>query len=180
MLVEVRNITKRFGGTTALSDVTIDIGPGTVHGLIGENGAGKSTLGKIIGGAIRPDSGQIIIDGVARSFHSPRDASRAGIALITQDLALVPHLSVQDNVLLGIEPTVAGMMSRRVTEAAYEEATRVARFELRPHAAVWQLSIADQQKVEILRAISRKAQLVVMDEPTSALTIDVTTHFHRI
>jgi ABC-type sugar transport system ATPase subunit len=180
MLVEVRDITKRFGGTTALSDVTIDIAPGSVHGLIGENGAGKSTLGKIIGGAIRPDGGQVIIDGVARSFHSPRDASRAGIALITQDLALVPHLSVQDNVLLGIEPTVAGLMSRRASEAAYEEATRVARFELPRHAPVWQLSIADQQKVEILRAISRKAQVVVMDEPTSSLTIDETANFHRI
>ena len=180
MQVAVRDVTKRFGRTAALSGVAVDFAPGSIHGLIGENGAGKSTLGKIIGGAIRPDRGEVVIDGRAMQFRSPHDASRQGIALLSQDLALVPQMTVRDNVLLGIEPTVAGLLSRRASVASYEEATKLARFTVQADSPVWELSIAEQQKVEILRAVSRNARVIVMDEPTSSLTIDETRKLHAI
>jgi len=180
MRVEVRDVTKRFGGTAAISHVTLKIAPGSIHGLIGENGAGKSTLAKIIGGALRPDSGEVIVDGRLRVYHSPRDASRDGIALLTQELALVPYLTVRDNVLLGIQPTVAGLLSKKASQTAFSEATRAAGFTLPPDALVADLSIAEQQKVEILRAMSRKAQVIVLDEPTSSLTQDQIAKLHRV
>lgn len=180
MLVEVRNLTKRFGRTIALSDVTMGVSEGTVHGIVGENGAGKSTLGRIIGGAARPDNGELLINGTARVFRSPHDASRAGVALVAQDLALVPALSVRDNVLLGIEPTARGLLSRRSSKSAYQASASVAGFSLAQDARVSDLNVADQQKVEILRAMSRNARIIVMDEPTSSLTRDESQRLHDI
>ena len=120
-LVEVRGISKHFGGVRALEDVSISFGRGTVHGLVGENGAGKSTLTKAIGGAHQPDDGEILVDGEPVRFSTPRDALEQGIALIAQEIALVPEATVEENVFLGAEPRRAGMVDRGALRRAYRE-----------------------------------------------------------
>jgi len=162
-------ISKRFGGVQALADVSLSIVRGTVHGLVGENGAGKSTLGKIISGVIQADEGQIVVDGHPVSFGSPREALTAGIAMIQQEIALVPKLSVLRNVLLGIESGRAGILDEPGTRRRFEELNARSGFALPADHIVSELSVADQKKVEILKAIARNAQLIVMDEPTAAL-----------
>jgi ABC-type sugar transport system ATPase subunit len=170
--VELRRISKRYGGARALDDVSVSIAAGEIHALVGENGAGKSTLGKIVAGAVVPDDGEIVVDGKPRSFRSPRDAIRHGIALIHQELALVPALSVLDNVFLGAELGPAGVVDRRDERERFREIASRIGFEHNPSVRVEQLRVADQQKVEILRALVRDARLIVMDEPTAALTRD--------
>jgi ABC-type sugar transport system ATPase subunit len=169
-LVEARGISKRFGGVRAVVDVSVAIAPGSVHGLVGENGAGKSTLSKIVGGAHTPDEGELLVDGQPVRFHSPRDALAAGIATIAQEIALVPARTVVDNVLLGIESNRAGVLRARDLRRRFEELNARTGFMLDPTSRVGLLRTAEQQKVEILRAIARDARLIVMDEPTAALT----------
>jgi ABC-type sugar transport system ATPase subunit len=171
-LVEARGISKRFGGVHALVDVSVAVEPGSVHGLVGENGAGKSTLAKIVGGAHAPDDGELLVDGQPVRFHSPRDALAAGIATIAQEIALVPARTVVDNVLLGIESNRAGILRARDLRRRFEELNERTGFMLDPTSRVGLLRTAEQQKVEILRAIAREARLIVMDEPTAALTRD--------
>ena len=112
---------KRYAGTKALDDVSLEISAGTVHALVGANGAGKSTLGKIVGGAIRPDDGQIEVDGRPVKYATPSDARADGIALIAQELALVPYLTVMENVFLGVEPRRRGFVLRRRMKQQYAE-----------------------------------------------------------
>jgi ABC-type sugar transport system ATPase subunit len=171
-LLELREICKRFGGVRAVVDADLEIATGEVHGLVGENGAGKSTLSKIIAGVHPPDAGEVLVDGEAVRFHSPRDALNAGIATIAQEIALVPRGTVEENVLLGIEPNQAGVVQRRALRRRLEELEARVAFGLAPEARVGSLRTADQQKVEIMRAIARDARLIVMDEPTAALTRD--------
>jgi rhamnose transport system ATP-binding protein len=171
-LLELRGISKRFGGVHAVVDASVSLYPATVHGLVGENGAGKSTLGKIIGGALAPDSGELLLDGKRARFHSPRAALGAGIALIAQEIALVPKATVEENVLLGIEPNSSGLLRRRAQRRIFREVNERTGFGLDPRVPVESLRVADQQKVEILRAIARQARLIVMDEPTAALSRD--------
>ena len=168
--VELRDVSKSFGGTRALEAVSLQVGRGTIHALVGENGAGKSTLGKIIAGALAPDSGQLLLGGQVVRFHSPREAIGRGVALIAQELSIVRALSVAENVFLGTEPRRAGFVRRRELRARYAELAGSAGFDLPGDAAAGQLRIADQQKVEILRALGRDAELIVMDEPTAALS----------
>src|SRR5579862_4705454 len=111
-LIEVVGIAKHFGGVQALKDVSVSIRSGSVHALVGENGAGKSTLGRVLAGAVRPDHGTLLISGEAARHHSPRDAIRAGVALIAQELELVPGLTVAQNIMLGHEPRTRGLVSR--------------------------------------------------------------------
>jgi simple sugar transport system ATP-binding protein/ribose transport system ATP-binding protein len=170
--VELRGISKRFGGVQALADVHLSIERGTVHGLVGENGAGKSTLGKIISGVIQPDEGQIVMDGQPVSFGSPREALTHGTAMIQQEIALVPRLNVLKNVLLGIESNRAGMLNEPLTRRRFDELNTRSGFALPADRMVAELSVADQKKVEILKAIARNARLIVMDEPTAALADD--------
>lgn len=169
---ELRGVSKRFGEVTALEDIDLAIERATIHGLVGENGAGKSTLGKIIAGVHRPDHGRLVVDGRAVSYRSARDALADGITLIAQEPTLVPHRSVQENVFLGIEKGIGGALSRRATGARYEQLVRETGIDLPPRLLARTLRVADQQKAEILRAIARNVSLVVMDEPTSALTRD--------
>jgi rhamnose transport system ATP-binding protein len=171
-LVEARSICKRFGGVQAVDDVTVEIARGAIHGLVGENGAGKSTLAKIIGGSHVRDSGEFLVDGRPVAFHSPRDALAAGIATIAQEIALVPARTVLENVFLGIEPRRLGVVRRRELHERFEAVAERTRFGLHPDSTVRRLRIADQQKVEIMRAIARDARLILMDEPTSTLTAD--------
>jgi ABC-type sugar transport system ATPase subunit len=168
--VELRDISKSFGGTRALEGVSLTIGRGRIHALVGEDGAGKSTLGKIIAGAHTADSGQLLLDGEPVRFRVPRDAISRGVILIAQELAIVPSLTVEQNVFLGVEPRQAGFQSRRELRRRYQELAASVGFELDAAANAGSLRTADQQKVEILRALSRNAQLIVMDEPTAALS----------
>jgi ABC-type sugar transport system ATPase subunit len=168
--VELRDISKSFGGTRALEGVSLTIGRGRIHALVGENGAGKSTLGKIIAGAHGPDAGQLLLDGEPVRFHSPRDAISRGVILIAQELAVVPSLTVEQNVFLGVEPRQAGFQHRRELRRKYRELAATVGFALDGAANAGSLRTADQQKVEILRALSRNAKLIVMDEPTAALS----------
>jgi simple sugar transport system ATP-binding protein/ribose transport system ATP-binding protein len=168
--VELRDISKSFGGTRALEGVSLAIGRGRIHALVGENGAGKSTLGKIIAGAHGPDEGQLLLDGALARFHSPRDAISRGVILIAQELAVVPSLTVEQNVFLGVEPRQAGFQNRRELRRKYRELAATVGFALDGAANAGSLRTADQQKVEILRALSRNAKLIVMDEPTAALS----------
>jgi ABC-type sugar transport system ATPase subunit len=178
--VELRDISKSFGGTRALEGVSLTIGRGSIHALVGENGAGKSTLGKIISGVHAPDSGQILLDGEPVRFHSPRDAISRGVILIAQELAVVPSLTVAQNVFLGVEPRQAGFQNRRELRRRYNELAASVGFELDGDANAGSLRTADQQKVEILRALCRNAQLIVMDEPTAALSRPDVEALHKV
>jgi rhamnose transport system ATP-binding protein len=168
--VELQDISKSFGATHALEGVSLAIGHGSIHALVGENGAGKSTLGKIIAGVYPPDHGQLLLAGEPVRFRSPRDAISRGVILIAQELATVPSLTVAENVFLGVEPRHAGFQKRRELRRRYIELAASVGFELDADANVGSLRTADQQKVEILRALCRNAQLIVMDEPTAALS----------
>ncbi len=172
--VELRGIGKRFAGVTALEGIDLGIERATIHGLVGENGAGKSTLGKIIAGAVQPSSGRLIVDGRDTIFRGPADAVADGIVSVQQEIALVPKRTVLENVFLGIEPTRLGFVERSATRDRYLQLQEESGFSIDPGAIVGTLRIADQQKVEVLRAVARDARLLVMDEPTAALTPDET------
>jgi ABC-type sugar transport system ATPase subunit len=170
--IELRSVHKRFGATHALRDVSLEIAAGTVHALIGENGAGKSTLGKIIAGAARADEGVMLVDERPTSYRSPHDALVDGIAAIQQEISLVPQRTVLDNIFLGMEIRQQRLPSRVLMRARFDELCSEIGFDLDPAARVSQLKVADQQKVEILRALARNAAVIVMDEPTAALGAD--------
>ena len=170
-VLEMRGITKRFPGVVALDEVSFDCRQGEVHALVGENGAGKSTLMNVLGGAIRPDSGEIRLDGAHASFRHPLAARRAGIGVIHQELSLIPDRTVAQNVFLGREITRHGVLDgaamRRATAQLIERLglpTDIAADRL-----VRSLSVAQQQLVEIVKALSVAPRILVMDEPTAAL-----------
>ena len=168
--VELKDIGKSFGGTRALEGVSLTVSRGSIHALVGENGAGKSTLGKIIAGAHAPDAGQMRLAGEPVRFHSPRDAINAGVNLIAQELSIMGSLTVEQNVFLGVEPSQAGFQNRRALRRRYNELAASVGFELDGGGNAGTLRTADKQKVEILRALCRNAELIVMDEPTAALS----------
>jgi ribose transport system ATP-binding protein len=167
----MRGICKRFGATVALEDVGIEVSGGEVLALVGENGAGKSTLMKVLSGAIKADSGEMRLDGKPYEPANPLAARQAGIAMIYQELSLAPHLSVEENVMLGMEPAKLGVVRwnevRRRTLEAIKEFENP---ELRPEAKVSELSVGSQQLVEIARALTIGCRVLVLDEPTSSLT----------
>ncbi len=168
-LVELRGVSKRFGGTQALDEVSIEVRSGEIHAFVGENGAGKSTLGKVIAGIYTADRGGVVIDGAPVDRWNPGIAQGRGIAMIAQELALVPDLTVAQNVFLGAEEHRLGVLRRNVDERFAALDAEVG-FGLDPRARVRDLRIAEQQKVEILRSLARDARVIVMDEPTSSLT----------
>ncbi len=172
-------ISKSFGGVCALDDVNVRIEAGTIHAVIGENGAGKSTLGKIISGVLQPDRGHIAIGDRPLVLKSPRDALAVGIATIEQEVSLVPNMSVQDNVFLGAEPRRAGVINRRGLRRLWQDAVADSGFQLAGCELVNGLPLGSRQQAEILRAISRAADLIVMDEPTAALGRDESLALQR-
>jgi simple sugar transport system ATP-binding protein/ribose transport system ATP-binding protein len=178
--LELHEVSKHFGGVRALDGVTLSVPKGSVHALVGENGAGKSTLGRIVAGALAPDGGRIRLDGRDVSFRSPREALDHGVAAIAQEPSIVPHLTVAQNVFLGAEPRNAGFIRRRRLDHAYAALAESAGFDLPGGMSAGRLRTSEQQKVEILRALSRDAQLIVMDEPTAALGAQETQHLHEI
>lgn len=165
------DVSKRFGATQALRGVSFTVGPGEVHALIGENGAGKSTLMKILSGAHAPDSGRIELDGQPFAPTDPLHARRCGISMIYQELNLATHLSVEENILLGAEPATLGWLHRRQRREQARAALAQLRHENIPlDAPVSRLSVAEQQVVEIARALVSRPRVLIMDEPTSSLT----------
>lgn len=171
-LVTLTSITKDFGGVRALADIDLTIRPGTIHALVGQNGAGKSTLGKVIGGMIRPDAGELHVDARPVQLRDPRDALAKGITCIAQELALVPTRTAIENVFLGFESTTGGVfVNRPETRRRWAAIVEQTGFTVDPAAMVGQLRLADQQKVEILRALARQARLIVLDEPTAGLSM---------
>jgi ABC-type sugar transport system ATPase subunit len=169
--ISFSHMTKRFGGTVALDDVSFDIQPGRVHALVGENGAGKSTLMKILAGALAPTAGTMLLDGSEFAPSDPRDAMRRGIAIVYQELSLVPHLSVAENIYLGRWPqTFLGAVHRRALQRQSRDLCDRLHLELPLGAAAGSLSVAQQQLVEIARALSLDASLLVLDEPSAVLS----------
>jgi simple sugar transport system ATP-binding protein/ribose transport system ATP-binding protein len=178
--LELEDVSKHFGGVRALQGVTVAVQRGSVHALVGENGAGKSTLGRIVAGILVPDGGALLLDGAPVSFRSPREALDRGIAAMAQDPSIVPQLTVAENVFLGTEPRRGGFIRRRGLRRAYERLAASAGFELRGETPAGRLRTAEQQKIEILRALSRDATTIVMDEPTAALSAPETVQLHEI
>jgi ABC-type sugar transport system ATPase subunit len=165
-----KNITKRFPGVTALDDVSFSIDKAEIHAIVGENGAGKSTLMNILGGEIQPDGGEVIIDGSPVVLPSPYASRRRGISIVYQELKLCPNLTVVENLFLGREKEGGGPVNWRRMAGEASKVLESIGANVSPREMVSRLSIAEQQQVEIAKAISMNAWLIIMDEPTSALT----------
>ena len=170
LFFEVRNVSKSFSGTHALKNVSLDIRNGQVHALIGENGAGKSTLMNIICGKLQPDTGELARNGKVLHFRSPVDAHGAGIAIAPQELNLCPHLSVAENIVLGNQ--IGGWLGidQKATRRVAEEHLAEIDDRIDPKSKVGDLSAAAQQLVQIARATATRADILIFDEPTAALT----------
>jgi ribose transport system ATP-binding protein len=169
--LRIRAVSKRFGATAALRGVDLDVAPGEVHAVVGENGAGKSTLMKILSGAVVADSGSMELEGVRYAPSGPLDARRAGVVMVHQELAVAPHLSVLENIVLGAEPSRLGLLRHRESRATAEAALReLGRPDIPLDAPAGSLSVAEQQLVEIARALAVGCRVLVLDEPTSSLT----------
>ncbi len=167
----MHDVHKRFGATVALDGVDLQVAGGEVLALVGENGAGKSTLMKVLSGAHAPDAGHMTLDSQSYAPKNPLDARRAGVAMIYQELSLAPHLSVAENILLGVEPNRNGVLKRAEMHNVSREALdQVGLNHISPHEIVAKLSVAERQLVEIARAVALGSRVLVLDEPTSSLT----------
>src|SRR5437899_357553 len=176
-VLSLSNISKRFGPTVALDGVNLRLQKGEVHALIGENGAGKSTLMNVLAGLVPADEGTMEVEGSAYVPASPLDARSRGIALIHQELSLFPHLSVAENIMMGMEPSQRGLLDRQRLRARTADVLNTFQHpEIKPETRVADLSIAARQIVEICRAIAARARIILMDEPTSTLQRDDVLH----
>ena len=170
-LLEMKNICKSFSGVQVLKDNHLELEAGEVHALLGENGAGKSTLIKILGGVYTRDKGQIFVEGKEADITDVESAKQHGIRIIHQELMLIPYMTVAENIFLGQEPrTRAGMIDRDKMNRQAAEFIQAMGLKISPRQVLGELNIAQQQMVEIIRAISFGAKIIVMDEPTSSLT----------
>lgn len=178
--LEAEGISKFFPGVKALDNVSLRVRPGTVHALMGENGAGKSTLMKCLIGMYRPDKGTIKIKGEPVQFQDTMDALRSGISMIHQELNLVPYMTVAENIWLGREPMKFGFVDHARLNQKTQELLNRLNIRLKADRMVGELSIASQQMVEIAKAVSWDSDIVIMDEPTSALTETEVAHLFTI
>jgi ABC-type uncharacterized transport system ATPase subunit len=195
--LELRGITKRFGPLVANDGISLSVAPGQVHALLGENGAGKTTLMNVLYGLMQPDEGEIVIDGKPVSFNSPKDAIAAGIGMVHQHFMLVPVFTVAENVTLGIEnedPSAegprepsprglrdrVGLLDRRRTRRAVADLSHRYGLDVDPDALVEDLPVGSQQRVEIVKALVRQANVLILDEPTAVLTPAETEELFRI
>ena len=179
-LLDVDRLSKTYAGFRALDAASFSVSAGSVHALCGENGAGKSTLVKILAGAITPTSGRFVVDGVESNGMSPREAMANGIRAIYQEFSLVPFLTVAENIFYGREPTRAGFCDFAAMNAQTRKLCEGMGIHLDPTARVETLGVAQQQIVEILKAVSTDARLIIMDEPTASLTVGETQIFYEI
>ncbi len=171
MRLELRGITKRFGELVANDHIDLVVEPGEIHALLGENGAGKSTLMNILYGLLHQDEGEIVVEGTARRFRGPGDAIDAGIGMVHQHFMLVPVFTVTENVMLGAETTrVVGLLDRARARERVLEVSRRYRLPVDPDAEVADLPVGVQQRVEIVKALVREVDLLILDEPTAVLT----------
>ena len=171
MKLELQDVTKRFGAFTANDQIDLTVQPGEIHAILGENGAGKSTLMNIIYGLYSPNEGQILLDDEPVSFDGPGDAVEAGIGMVHQHFMLIPVFNVTESVMLGFEPTkAAGMIDFAQARRRVEEISARFGFDVDPDAMIGELPVGAQQRVEIIKALSRDARVLILDEPTAVLT----------
>jgi ribose transport system ATP-binding protein len=169
--LRLTGVRKSFGATHALRNVSLEVAPGEVHAVIGENGAGKSTLMKILSGAYKPDAGEILLNGEPFAPRDPLHARRAGVAMIYQELNLAPHLSVEENILLGAEPSRFGLVNKKLRrEMAARALEELHSSQIDLNAPLFSRSMAEQQMVEIARALIGTPKVIILDEPTSSLS----------
>lgn len=180
VLLRLENISKAFPGVKALQNIRFELKKGEVHVLLGENGAGKSTLVKILSGVYKKDSGDIFIEEQKVDIDSPKKAQELGISTIYQELSLCPHLSVAENVFLGREFTKNGILSKKQQEKATKDLLKIVGVNIEPQEIVGDLTIAKQQVVEIAKALSMNSRILIMDEPTSALSEKEVSELFRV
>jgi ABC-type uncharacterized transport system ATPase subunit len=180
--LELQGITKRFGSLVANDHIDLVVEPGQIHALLGENGAGKTTLMNVLYGLLHPDEGEILIDGTPVSFRSPGDAIKAGIGMVHQHFMLVPVFTVAENVTLGVERTrgFLGLLDRRRARRDVRELSQRYGLNVDPDAPVESLPVGTQQRVEIIKALLREANVLILDEPTSVLTPGETEDLFRV
>jgi ABC-type uncharacterized transport system ATPase subunit len=179
--LELKGITKRFGSLVANDRIDLAVKPGQVHALLGENGAGKTTLMNVLYGLLQPDEGEILMDGKAARFASPKDAIAAGIGMVHQHFMLVPVFTVAENVTLGMEETrPSGLLDRRKARRDVRELSQRYGLAVDPDALVEDLPVGIQQRVEIIKALVREAAVLILDEPTAVLTPAETEDLFRI
>ena len=169
-MIELRNISKHFGGVRALTDVSLRIDRGHVHGLMGENGAGKSTLGKVLSGIHTPDTGEILLDGKPRRFRSPADALAAGVGMVHQELVFCPDLSVAENLCMGHYPRRRGLVDRAAMRMRASQLLQEIGLSIDVDRPMRDLSTAQEQGVQIAAAVGTNARVIVFDEPTASLS----------
>ncbi|HKP39111.1 MAG TPA: ABC transporter ATP-binding protein [Pyrinomonadaceae bacterium] len=169
-MIELRNITKRFGAVLANDGVTIKVRPGTIHAIVGENGAGKSTAMRIAYGFYTADGGEILINGQPQVIRNPHDAIALGIGMVHQHFMLLEPMTVAENIVLGSEPGSAVSLDLKTAAAEIRKVSDEFKLSVDPNATIESLSVGQQQRVELLKALYRRAQLLILDEPTAVLT----------
>src|SRR5258707_3242173 len=179
-MIELRNITKRFGNVVANSRVSFKVEPGTIHAIVGENGAGKSTAMRIAYGFYTADSGEILVDGEVRQIATPHDAIALGIGMVHQHFMLVETMSVAENIVLGAEPGTLTSLDLRGADAQIGALSDEFKLAINPSSLIEELSVGQQQRVELLKALYRHARLLILDEPTDVLTPQEVEEFFGI
>src|SRR5881275_2406953 len=179
-MLELRNITKRFGAVLANDGVSIKVQSGTIHSIVGENGAGKSTAMRIAYGFYTADGGEILIDGQVREIRTPHDAIALGIGMVHQHFMLVEPMTVAENIVLGAEPGNATSLDLKKAAEEIRKVSDEFKLAVDPNATVETLSVGQQQRVELLKALYRNAELLILDEPTAVLTPQEVNEFFGI
>jgi ABC-type uncharacterized transport system ATPase subunit len=179
-MLELRNITKRFGNVLANDRVSIVVRPGSIHAIVGENGAGKSTAMKIAYGFYRADSGEIVVDGKPHPIQTPHDAIALGIGMVHQHFMLVDTMTVAENIVLGAEPGGAAALDLQRARKKISALSEEFRLAINPDAVIESLSVGQQQRVELLKALYREARILILDEPTAVLTPQEVEEFFQI
>src|SRR5215211_875953 len=179
-MLELRDITKRFGDVLANDRINIKVRPGTIHAIVGENGAGKSTAMRIAYGFYKADEGEILIDGKPRRIETPHDAIALGVGMVHQHFMLVEPMTVAENIVLGAEPGAATSLDLRRAATEIRALSEEFGLAIDPNAVIEILSVGQQQRVELLKALYRQAQLLILDEPTAVLTPQEVEEFFAI